>query len=73
MRVFIQDGVNDNRNAREPGATGTFKNEAMAAALSEKKYDLKYVFGEGGHSDDHGGAILPDILRWLWRDYKVKK
>jgi enterochelin esterase family protein len=41
----------------------------MVAALTEKGYDFKHVFGEGGHSDDHGGAILPDILRWLWRDY----
>jgi hypothetical protein len=24
---------------------------------------------DAGHSDDHGGAILPDILRWIWRDY----
>jgi enterochelin esterase family protein len=30
---------------------------------------MTYVFGEGGHSDNHGAAILPDILRWLWRDY----
>ncbi len=41
----------------------------MVAALKEKGYDMTNVFGEGGHSDDHGGAILPDILRWLWRDY----
>ena len=39
------------------------------AALEEKGYDLKYVFGEGGHSDNHGGALMPDILRWIWRDY----
>jgi enterochelin esterase family protein len=25
------------------------------------------VWGDGAHSDAHGGAILPDILRWLWR------
>ena len=29
---------------------------------------VEYVFGLGNHSDNHGGAILPDILRWLWRD-----
>ena len=41
----------------------------MVAALTEKKYDMKVVFGEGNHSDNHGGAILPDMLRWLFRDY----
>ena len=23
------------------------------------------------HSDRHGRAILPDSLRWLWRDYQL--
>jgi enterochelin esterase family protein len=26
------------------------------------------VFGDGAHTGRHGGAILPDSLRWLWRD-----
>jgi len=30
-------------------------------------YDFKFEFGEGAHSGKHGGAILPDSLRWLWR------
>jgi hypothetical protein len=25
------------------------------------------VLGDGGHDPNHGGAILPDALRWLWR------
>jgi enterochelin esterase family protein len=41
----------------------------MVAALKEKGYDMDFAFGEGNHADNHGGAILPDILRWLWRDY----
>ena len=69
IRVFIQDGENDNRNARDPKRDWYLQNQAMVAALQEKGYDLKYVFGEGKHSDDHGGAILPDILRWIWRDF----
>jgi CubicO group peptidase (beta-lactamase class C family)/predicted alpha/beta superfamily hydrolase len=69
IRVFLQDGVNDNRNARRPERDWHVQNQAMVAALEAKGYDLKYVFGEGGHSDNHGGALLPDILRWLWRDY----
>jgi enterochelin esterase family protein len=69
IRVFIQDGVHDNRNTRDPRRDWHFQNQEMVAALKEKGYDMTFVFGEGGHSDDHGGAILPEILRWIWRDY----
>ena len=27
-------------------------------------------YGQGFHSNRHGRSILPDSLRWLWRDYK---
>jgi enterochelin esterase family protein len=69
LRVFIQDGVQDNRNPKNPRKDWHLQNQAMVAALRDKGYDMKFVFGEGAHSDDHGGAILPDILRWIWRDY----
>jgi enterochelin esterase-like enzyme len=68
IRVFLQDGANDNRS-RRPGWNWVIGNMNMAAALEEKDYDYKYVFGEGGHNGNHGGTILPDSLRWLWRDY----
>jgi len=42
---------------------------AMLAALTEKGYDVKHSFAEGTHSDSHGGSIMPEMLRWLWRDY----
>lgn len=41
----------------------------MVEALTEKKYDLNYTWGIGTHSNKQGGAIMPDMLRWLWRDY----
>ena len=64
IRVFLQDGANDldNEHGNWPLA-----NQQMAASLKFKKYDVKLVFGEGVHSGIHGGAILPDSLRWLWR------
>lgn len=70
IRVFIQDGLYDNRNPANPERDWRLQNQAMVAALKEKGYDFEAVFGEGSHSDNHGGAILPDILRWLWRDYR---
>ena len=41
----------------------------MAAAFKFKGYD-KFEYGDGGHNGKHGGAILPESLRWLWREYK---
>jgi len=53
------------------GAAGIFAqhptNLRVAAALAERGYDLRLVLGDGGHNPNHGGAILPDALRWLWR------
>ena len=69
IRVFLQDGLYDNRKPDDPDRDWYLQNQKMKAALEEKGYDVKYVLGEGNHSDNHGGAILPDILRWLFRDY----
>jgi enterochelin esterase family protein len=69
IRVLLQDGSNDldNEHGNWPLA-----NQEMAAALKFEKYDYKFVFGDGAHNAKHGGSILPDSLRWLWRDYKAK-
>jgi enterochelin esterase family protein len=66
IRVFLQDGSNDldNEHGNWPLA-----NQEMGAALKFKGYDYQFVFGDGGHTHKHGGSILPDTLRWLWRDY----
>ncbi|MEM7317334.1 MAG: esterase family protein, partial [Planctomycetota bacterium] len=41
--------------------------------LAFKDYDFKFVYGTGAHNGKHGGAILPESLRWLWRDWKNEK
>ena len=69
IRIFLQDGIYDNRSPDNPKRDWHLQNELMVAALKEKGYDTNYVVGEGNHSDNHGGAILPDMLRWMWRDY----
>jgi enterochelin esterase family protein len=30
---------------------------------------VNYCWGIGTHSNKQGGAMLPEMLRWLWRDY----
>ncbi|HUF62475.1 MAG TPA: hypothetical protein VMN36_10410 [Verrucomicrobiales bacterium] len=42
----------------------------MVAALTEKGYDVNFCWGIGTHSNKQGGAIMPEMLRWLWRDYE---
>ncbi|MEY4484678.1 MAG: Endo,4-beta-xylanase precursor [Verrucomicrobiota bacterium] len=66
IRIFQQDGSNDivNKFGSWPEA-----NKAMAAALTEKGYDHKFVFGEGVHSGNHGTQLFPEAMRWMWRDY----
>jgi enterochelin esterase family protein len=66
LRIFLQDGSNDLDNEHGNWPLG---NKQMFAALEFRDYDVNLVYGEGAHNGNHGGAILPDSLRWLWRDY----
>jgi len=73
LRVYLQDGRNDNRRpARggdDPNSVDWFyQNVRMSDALTKKGYDLNYTWGMGNHGQKHGGAIFPEIMRWLWRD-----
>lgn len=67
IRVFLQDGSGDLDNAH---GNWFLANQQMAAALKFAGYDYKTEWGHGSHNPNHGGSILPDSLRWLWRDYK---
>jgi enterochelin esterase-like enzyme/sugar lactone lactonase YvrE len=66
LRVFLQDGSND---LNIYGGNWWLANQEMLSAFEFAGYDVKSVWGDGGHDGKQGGAILPDALRWLWRDY----
>lgn len=66
LRVFLQAGHRDLR-WNEPERNWLADNLRVAAALAEGGYDFRLVLGDGGHSPNHGGVLLPDALRWLWR------
>jgi enterochelin esterase family protein len=78
IRIFLQDGSNDLDNAH---GNWFLANQQMLAAFNHTnraadqrnspgpRYQVNHVWGEGAHSDNHGGAILPDVLRWIWKDY----
>jgi enterochelin esterase-like enzyme len=66
IRVFLQDGANDLDNAN---GNWPLANQTLAKSLAYAKYDYRFEYGNGFHSNRHGRALLPDTLRWLWRDY----
>lgn len=69
IRVFLQDGSNDLNNA---AGDWPLANQTLFSALSFTGYDARLVFGDGAHNGKHGGAILPESLRWLWRPEVIK-
>jgi len=66
LRVFLQDGYNDLNIYAGSWYLG---NQGMARSLEFAGYDVKFEVGSEAHNSKHGAAILPDALRWLWRDY----
>lgn len=75
LSVFLQDGSNDLSNEH---GNWFLANQQMLSALEfanasadrrkidGPRYRINHVWGDGAHSDSHGGAILPDMLRWIW-------
>ena len=68
MRIFLQDGSHDLDNEHGSWWLGNLQ---MDAALKFAGYDYKFVAGEGAHNGNHGGTLMPESLRWLWRDYQL--
>ncbi|HET9467363.1 MAG TPA: alpha/beta hydrolase-fold protein, partial [Vicinamibacterales bacterium] len=66
IRVVMQTGRQDINNY---AGSWYLENPRMVAALEFAGYDVKLELGEEGHNARHGAAVMPDMLRWLWRDY----
>jgi enterochelin esterase family protein len=76
IRIFLQDGRNDNRGTGRGGGYDQrrdwfFQNVRLMQALTEKGYDVNYTWGMNTHGQRMGGPILPEMMRWLWRDHPV--
>ena len=66
IRVFLQDGSNDlNIYAGDWWKA----NENMERALAFSGYEVSHIWGEGAHNGNHGTAIFPQAMRWLWKDW----
>jgi enterochelin esterase family protein len=71
IRIFMQDGRNDNRRPENLKMDWFYQNVRLKDALEKKDYDLNYTWGIGNHGQKQGGSIFPGIMRWLWRDHPV--
>jgi len=76
IRIFLCDGRNDNRGVRNGNPYDQrldwfYQNVRLMKALTAKGYDVNYAWGMNLHGQKMGGAILPDMMRWLWRDGPV--
>jgi enterochelin esterase family protein len=75
IRTFLCDGRNDNRGQRAGEAYNQardwfYQNVRMMQAFTEKGYDLNYAWGINKHGQKMGGPMLPEMMRWLWRDHE---
>ncbi|MCE9603499.1 MAG: SMP-30/gluconolactonase/LRE family protein [Planctomycetia bacterium] len=68
LRVYLADTSGDVDNAF---GSWPWSNKLMASALQYMGYDTRFDWAEGySHSSDHGGALFPDAVKWLWRKEK---
>ncbi len=77
IKIFFQDGINDLDNE---WGNWFLANKQMVSALAyanrnadEKsiegpRYQFTHVWTDGKHDDSHPGALLPEGLRWLWKN-----
>jgi enterochelin esterase-like enzyme len=71
IRVWLQDGSNDQENDRY--GSWPLANIRMANALKLKGYDFHFSFGKGTHNSAHGASEFPAEMTWLWRGYDPSK
>lgn len=68
LRVYLADTSGDLDN---PFGNWPLSNKLMASSLQYMGYDVRFDWAEGyGHNSDHGGALFPEALKWLWRSDK---
>lgn len=69
IKVFLQDGNRDLNNDYGDWYLGNLQ---MESSLKYRGYDYKTAWGTGEHNGKHGGAVLPESLKWLWSDIKIE-
>ncbi len=66
IRFFLQSGSRDMWTCFGDWWSA---NQSMVRALEFAGYDFKYVFGEASHCGFQANMIMPDVMRYLWKDW----
>src|SRR5262249_22574926 len=66
IRIFLQDGSND---LNIYGGDWWMANQEMERALVFAGYEVRHIWGEGGHDGKQATQVFPDAVRWLWKDW----
>jgi hypothetical protein len=66
LRVFLQDGSSD---LNIYGGDWWMANQEMERALTFAGYEVKHVWGTGGHNGNDATKLFPEAMRWLWKDW----
>lgn len=66
LRIFLQDGSADQNIY---GGDWWMANQMMERALTFSGYEVQHAWGDGGHNGQHGTAVFPDAMRFLWKDW----
>jgi gluconolactonase len=66
IRIFLQDGAND---LNIYAGDWWMANQTMQRALAYAGYEHAHAWGDGGHDGKHQGAVFPDAMRFLWKDW----
>ena len=69
IRVFQQDGENDQWMGGPEVGDWWMGNQTLDRALEFAGYEHQHVWGNGRHSGKHATAIFPDAMRFLWKDW----
>jgi gluconolactonase len=69
LRVFMQDGEKDGWPGGLELGDWWMSNQAVERALTFAGYEGNHAWGVLGHEGSHGESILPDVMRWLWKDW----
>lgn len=68
LRIFIQDNTDD----LDLGSGDWWiANLSLFRALQFAGYEVDHQWGEGGHNQNHGASIFPNVMRWLWETETV--
>jgi len=69
LRIFMTDNANDEWGGGPEMGDWFMSNLTMNRALEFAGYDVDHIWGIGTHSDRLAAAILPDAMKWLWKDW----